>query len=83
MIQVDTTLLDKCNSRGQEKRVPGDQPIAWPKAEEPFRALAQLPERKGGICVSTVSIVCGLLDSCGGGREPGRQLSSQAGYAGP
>ena len=38
--------------------VPGDQPIAWPKAEEASRALAQLPERKGGPCVSTVSIVC-------------------------
>ena len=43
----------------KKKRVPGDQPIAWPKAEEAARALAQLPERKVGICVSTVSIVCG------------------------
>jgi hypothetical protein len=43
----------------KKKRVPGDQPIAWPKAEEASRALAQLPERKGGPCVSTVSIVCG------------------------
>ena len=41
-----------------KKRVPGDQPIAWPKAEEASRALAQLRERKGGPCVSTVSIVC-------------------------
>ena len=31
--------------------------IAWPKAEEASRALAQLPERKGGPCVSTVSSV--------------------------
>lgn len=43
----------------KKKRMPGDQPIAWPKAEEASRALAQLPERKGGPCVSTVSIVCG------------------------
>jgi hypothetical protein len=29
----------------KKKRVPGDQPIAWPKAEEASRALAQLKER--------------------------------------
>ena len=40
------------------QRLPGDQPIAGPKAEEASRALAQLRERKGGPCVSTVSIVC-------------------------
>ena len=53
----------------KKKRVPGDQPIAWPKAEEAARALAQLPERKGGPCVSTVSIVCGATGTCKGGRE--------------
>ena len=42
----------------KKKRVLGDQPIAWPKAEQASRAFAQLPERKGGPCVSTVSIVC-------------------------
>jgi hypothetical protein len=45
--------------RGEEEAGAGDQPIAWPKAEEASRAFAQLPARKVGICVSTVSIVCG------------------------
>ena len=56
-IFIDACLIKAAVDK--KKRVPGDQPIAWPKAEEASRALAQLPERKGGICVSTVSIVCG------------------------
>src|SRR6516225_9756554 len=40
-------------------------------------------ERKDDLCVSTVSIVCGPTGHLQGGREPGRQLSSQTGYAGP
>ncbi len=56
-IFIDACLIKAAVDK--KKRVPGDQPIAWPKAEEASRALAQLPERKGGSCVSTVSIVCG------------------------
>ncbi len=56
-IFIDACLIKAAVDK--KKRVPGDQPIAWPKAEEASRALAQLPERKGGPCVSTVSIVCG------------------------
>ena len=55
-------FIDACLIKAtvdKKKRVPGDQPIAWPKAEEASRALAQLRARKVGICVSTVSIVCG------------------------
>jgi len=62
----------------KKKRVPGDQPIAWPKAEEAARAIAQLPERKVGICVSTVSIVCDPTRHLQGW-VPGRHLSSQPG----
>ena len=69
-------------SRGQEEADAGDQPIAWPKAEEASRALAQLRERKGGPCVSTVSIVCGPTGHLQGWARAGRQLSSQPGYAG-
>jgi hypothetical protein len=56
-IFIDACLIKAAVDK--KKRVPGDQRIAWPKAEEASRALAQLPERKGGSCVSTVSIVCG------------------------
>jgi hypothetical protein len=57
---IDACLIRPWTRRAvDKKRVPGDEPIAWPKAEEALRALAQLPERKGGPCVSTVSIVCG------------------------
>ena len=54
---VISMMAGRCGpSRGTAVtfEVPGDQPIAWPKAEEAARALAQLPERKVGICVSTV-----------------------------
>jgi hypothetical protein len=56
-IFIDACLINPAVEK--KKRVPGDQPIAWPKAEEASRAFAQLRERKGGPCVSTVSIVCG------------------------
>ena len=66
-----------------KKRVPGDQPIAWPKAEEASRALAQLRERKGGPCVSTVSIVCDPTGHLQGWARARSTASSQTGYAGP
>jgi hypothetical protein len=46
-IFIDACLIKAAVDK--KKRVPGDQPIAWPKSEEASRALAQLPERKGGI----------------------------------
>jgi hypothetical protein len=62
-IFIDACLIKAAVDK--KKRVPGDQRIAWPKAEEASRALAQLPERKGGPCVSTVSIVCGICRTSG------------------
>ena len=79
-IFIDACLIKAAVDK--KKRVPGDQPIAWPKAEEASRALAQLRERKGGPCVSTVSIVCDPTGHLQGWARAGRQLSSQPGYAG-
>jgi hypothetical protein len=66
-IFIDACLIKAAVDK--KKRVPGDQPIAWPKAE----ALASAPSASSAA----------LLGTCRGGREPGRQLSSQTGYAGP
>ena len=63
----------------KKKRVPGDQPIAWPKAEEASRALAQCPKGKVALASAPSASSAALLGTCRGGREPGRQLSSQNG----
>jgi hypothetical protein len=74
-IFIDASLIKAAVDK--KKRVPGDQPIAWPNAEEAARALAQLPERKVGPCVTTVSIVCGPTGRLQGWAREGRRLSSQ------
>jgi hypothetical protein len=59
-------------------RLPGRRPRRHP------RALAPLRERKGGPCVSTVSIVCNPHRAPAGvGASQVDKLSSQPGYAGP
>ena len=47
------------------------------------RALAQLPERKGGPCVSTVSIVCGPTGHLQGWARARSTAVVATGYAGP
>ena len=50
-------FIDACLIKAavdKKKRVPGDQPISGRKPRRHPRALVQLPERKGGRCVSIV-----------------------------
>jgi hypothetical protein len=61
----------------KKKRVRGEQPIAWPKAEQASRASPNCPQGKLAFASAPSASSAALLGTGRGGREPGRQLSSQ------
>jgi hypothetical protein len=65
-IFIDACLIKAAVDK--KKRVPGDQPIAWPKAEEASRAIAQLPEGKVALASAPSASSAALLGTCRGGR---------------
>jgi hypothetical protein len=65
-IFIDACLIKAAVDK--KKGVPGDQPIARPKAEEASRRSPNCP-KEGGPCVSTVSIVRNSHWAPAGGRK--------------
>ena len=63
-LSVDASLIKA--DVDKKKRMPGDQPIAWPKAEEASRALAQLPQGKLAFASAPSASSAALLEAPAG-----------------